>query len=298
MLAFSPTNLLASIIWIPLLTYSWFCIGGLSHELVHDNLGSNPRLTKLVARILGTVVGIPYTVYREVHMRHHAYLNTPQDWEMWPYGDPKASLHFRRIFVWFDVVFSIIATPIIWGRICFSQHSPVTPQIRRTMKIEYLAVAGFWLGLIGIGIWAHATGWFQFRAEHTIFALPPVLATMVNGFRKIMDHVGTSSFDPIHGTRTVVGQSILTKALSFFNFDLAVHGPHHRYPKLDHSLLKQQMTEIVEKSPEQEYKVYSSFFAVCREALYTMIKNPGVGLNAGCTDDLSHLPPDNSVGTA
>jgi fatty acid desaturase len=76
----------------------------------------------------------------------------------------------------------------------------------------------------------------------------------------MMDHVGTSSFDPLHGTRTIVGANPLTKLLSYFNFDLAVHGPHHRYPKLDHSMLKQRMAEITEKNPEQDYPVFSSFF--------------------------------------
>ena len=136
MMNVSPTNAAASLIWIPLLAYAWFCIGGFSHEVVHGNLNLNLRLAKYVARSIGTLLGIPYTVYKEVHMRHHAYLNTPLDWEMWPYGDPKASLGFRRIFVWFDVLFAVVATPIIWGRICFSKESPVSHQIRRTMKWE------------------------------------------------------------------------------------------------------------------------------------------------------------------
>ena len=292
---YSPTNIVASLIWIPLLSYAWFCIGGFSHEVVHGNLNLNPTLEKIIARSIGTLLGIPYTVYREIHMRHHAYLNTPLDWEMWPYGDPKSSLRFRRIFVWFDILFAVIATPIIWGRICFAKDSPVAPRVRRTMKLEYWAIAIFWLGIIGGCIWAHQTSWFLFKPEHIIFALPPLLATIANGFRKMMDHDGTSSFDPLHGTRTIVGRNFITKGLSFFNFDLAVHGVHHRYPKLKHSSLKQRMAEISETFPEQNYRVFPSFFAAFADTVITIIRNPGVGVNAGCTDDLSHLPSQSSA---
>jgi fatty acid desaturase len=292
---FAPTNVLACAIWVPLLTYSWFCIGGFSHETAHGNFRLNKTLGEAIARCIGTLLGIPYTVYREVHMRHHAYLNTPLDWEMWPYSDPAASLRFRRVFLWFDVLLAIVVTPIIWGRICYSPHSPVGPEIRRTMRREYWAVAVFWLGAISTGIWAHRTDRFLFSPEHLIFALPPYLATVCNGFRKMMDHVGTSSFDPLHGTRTIVGANPLTKLLSYFNFDLAVHGPHHRYPKLDHSMLKQRMAEITEKNPEQDYPVFSSFFSAAMHTIRNVAKNPGVGVNSGCIDDISHLPINEPV---
>ena len=295
MMNYSPTDIAASMVWIPLLAYAWFCIGGLTHEIVHGNLSWNRAVQKAIGRLIGTVLGIPYTVYKEVHMRHHAYLNTPIDWEMWPYTDPRASLRFRRIFVWFDIVFAVVATPMIWGRICFSRESPVPAKIRRTMKLEYCGVAAFWLGTIGSGIWIHKTGRFQFEPSHFIFVLPPLLATMANGFRKIMDHVGTRSFDPLQGTRTIIGRSVITKAISFFNFDLTVHGPHHRYPMLESSSLKQRMEEVSKANPEQHYPIYHSFFAAVKDTLVTIIKNPGVGVNVGCTDDLSHLPAQQTV---
>lgn len=289
---YSATNVTAALIAIPVLTYSWFCIGGLSHEIVHHNLPMNNSLAIGIARVIGFVLGIPYTVYREVHMRHHAYLNTPLDWEMWPYSDPNASLTFRRVFVWFDIVFSIVATPVIWGRICFAPNSPVSPKIRRKMKWEYLGVFLFWGSVITVCWWIHHTGRFEFRPEHWIYALPPFLATVCNGFRKMMDHVGTCSFDPLHGTRTIVGKNIITRGLSFFNFDLAIHGPHHRYPKLKHSELETRMAEISETNQSESYPVFPSFLAAFIDTMKAIIRNPGVGLNSGCEDDLGHLPLD------
>lgn len=292
---FSPTDLWASMAWIPLLTFAWFCIGGLSHEIVHGNLKLPGTFGIAIARSIGTVIGIPHSVYREVHMRHHAYLNTPLDWEMWPYGDPNVSLRRRRIFVWLDVVFAIVVTPIVWGRICFSSQSPVDAETRRVMRREYWAVAVFWCSFLATCVWVHRSGLFLFLPEHLIFAVPAVLATMCNGFRKLMDHVGTCSFDPMLGTRTIVGASLMTKVLSYLNFDLAVHGPHHRYPKLDHTQLKTRMMECAAENPDQAYPVYSSFFAAVAHTIRSVAVNPGVGVNAGCTDSLSHLPLEKSV---
>lgn len=289
---FDPTNMAASAVWIPVLAYCWFCIGGLSHEVVHENLAIGQLAGKFAARCIGILIFIPYSVYREVHMRHHAYLNTPLDWEMWPYTDPKVSLRFRRVFVWFDIVLAWLVTPCIWGRICFSRSSPVSPEVRREMKREYLLMAASWVAAICAAVYVHVNQVFVFRWDMLIFAAPPLLATVGNGFRKIMDHVGTASFDPLHGTRTVVGRSLLTRALSFFNFDLAIHGPHHRYPKLDHSRLRGRMEEISTTRSDESFPVFPSFWAAFVDTIKTIVKNPGVGLNAGCTDDLSHLPMD------
>lgn len=289
---FDPTDVWASAVWIPVLAYCWFCIGGLSHEVVHENLPIGNRTGHIAARVIGVLLWIPYSVYREVHMRHHAYLNTPLDWEMWPYTDPKASLRFRRVFVWFDIVLAWIVTPCIWGRICFSRSSPVAAEVRREMKREYLVTALVWVVIIATCVWVHVNGLFLFRWDMLIFAVPPLLATMANGFRKIMDHVGTASFDPLHGTRTIVGQGWVTRALSFFNFDLAIHGPHHRYPKLDHTHLRDRMTEIASSRPDEAFPVFPSFWAAFVDTMKTIVRNPGVGLNAGCQADLSHLPMD------
>ena len=133
---FSPYSVLACAIWIPILTYCWFCIGGLYHELIHHNLPLGRRVNRVLAGIVGTSIGIPYTVYREVHMRHHAYLNTPLDCELWPYSDPGASLNFRRAFAMFDICAGVIATPLIWSRICFSSRSPVNDKTKAKMRRE------------------------------------------------------------------------------------------------------------------------------------------------------------------
>lgn len=290
MTSFSPVSPAACVVWIPVLTYCWFCVGGLSHELIHYNLPLGPRVTRWIARAIGVSVGIPFAVYRELHMRHHAYLNTPLDWELWPYSDPNASLRFRRGFLWFDMLFGTLATPLIGSRICFSAESPVAEEKKREMRMEYFAIAVFWSLVIGAGVWLHVSGRHPFRPQALIFLLPALLAANCNSVRKIMEHVGTCSFDPLKGTRTVVGRGWLTRVLSFFDFDLAVHGPHHRYPKLEHTKLHDRMEQIQQAAPDESLPVFQTFSAALMDTFRTAIRNPGVGVNAGCTDDLSHLP--------
>ena len=94
-----------------------FCWTSALHEAAHQTLFKSRWLSILCGRLLGTLMFTPYSAYREVHIRHHAYLNTPRDWELWPYSDPQASLRFRRAFVWFDLFCGIAAGPLIYGRI-------------------------------------------------------------------------------------------------------------------------------------------------------------------------------------
>ena len=285
-----PTSAVSLLFWVPLLTYCWFCVGGLAHELVHENLMFGPRASRILGTVIGTCIGIPHSVYREVHMRHHAYLNTPLDFELWPYSDPHASLGFRRVFVWFDMLCGSLATPLIWSRICFSAASPVSEQIRSRMRREYALIAVTFSATVALGTWMHLSGRVEFRAETLLFALPPLLAANCNSVRKLMEHIGTSSFDPLLGTRTVVGDRMVTRLLSYFDFDIAVHGPHHRHPNLPHTELKSRMQEIQADHPETAFPVYHSFTSALLATFRTAIRNPAVGVNAGCTDDLSHLP--------
>lgn len=272
--AYSP---IAIAVWVPVLSYCWFCVNGISHELIHENLPVPQRFGRLMARLIGIPIWIPRRVYKEVHMRHHAYLNTPLDFELWPYSDPNASLRFRRAFVWFDVLLGYFATPWIWGRICFSKDSPASVEAKREMRFEYAITAFAWALTVAAGAWLHATGRFAFAWRQLVFALPVVFAANMNSVRKMIEHVGTSSVDPIHGTRTIVGNSLLTRLYQYLSFDLAVHGPHHRYPKLDHRQLANRMHEIQQQRPDENCLVFDSVRAALADTVRSMWKNPAVG---------------------
>lgn len=264
--------------WTFFTSYCLFCWTSCFHETAHQTLCASQRLSIWLGRFLGTMMWVPYTVYRESHIRHHAYLNKPSDWELWPYSDPNTSRTFRRIFVWFDLILGFVMSPYIYGRIYFHPNSPLRdkPDVMRTIRNEYLFMAVWWIVLVSSLCWFGVFGDFV-RA----WLIPHYIAGIWQSIRKFTEHLGMVSYDPMKGTRTVVGESWLTRLCTYLNFDIFVHGPHHRHPRVAHNELRQKMQEYAIKHPEVEYPMFRTYFAAIRDMLPYMIKDPGVGMNRG-----------------
>ena len=264
-------------LWVALVTYSMFCWTSCFHETVHQTLCGSRAISIWLGRILGTLMFVPYTAYRESHIRHHAYLNKPADWELWPYSDPNTSLTFRRIFVWFDLIFGVFMSPAIYGRLYWSKDSPVKdPQIRRKLAYEYIGIVAVWASVI-IGVI------LADRVETFLMAwvLPHYLAGVVQSIRKFTEHLGMRDYDPMLGTRTVIGNNWFTRFCTYLNFDIFVHGPHHRHPRVAHDQLVEKMNDYMNVNPEKDYPVFPTYFHAILHMIPFMLKAPGVGMNRG-----------------
>jgi fatty acid desaturase len=283
------------VLWTCITAYSMFCWTNCFHETAHLTLTKWRSLDISIGRFLGTLMFVPYTVYREAHVRHHAYLNRPQDWELWPYASPTCSRAFRRVFVFFDVWLGFIVAPFILGRIFFNADSPLTrPAVRRAIWLEYLGALLFW-GLVFSRL-AYTSTWLAFV---TVWLVPHMIAGVMQTMRKLTEHLGMASFDPILGTRTVLGKSWITRLSSYFNFDIFIHGAHHRHPRLLHNHLKDKMNEYLLKNPETKYPIYSSYLEATRAMLPYLFKNPAIGVNLGAAPpghvrvaDVTNFPAD------
>jgi len=276
-------------LWVVATGYCWFCLGGSFHEMAHQTLGQHPRISVWGGRIIGTFMIIPYTVYRETHIRHHAYLNSPRDWELWPYSDPGASLWFRRLFVWFDVLLGVASAPIIYGRIGFSRNSPLNARTRRRAYREYAACAAFWGSMVALLVWLSWRGTIDPVKCIPLWVLPLLVAPAFNTLRKLTEHPGMASYDPILGTRTVIGKNLVTRLCSYFNFEIFVHGPHHRYPRTPHGRLVARLDEFRRERPEVVVPLFSSYRTAFLDALPWLLLNPGVGVNVGGGGDYGHI---------
>jgi fatty acid desaturase len=265
------------VFWTIFSAYCMFCWTSCFHETAHQTLTPNRNTSIWLGRILGNAILVPYSVYRESHIRHHAYLNKPHDWELWPYSDPKASLGFRRVFVWFDFFFGIFGALITYGRLFWHKDSPIKdPKLRRVIWCEYAMLVAVW---IGVFVAVHLTDtWSRFVAA---WVIPHFVAGVIQSGRKFTEHLGLSSYDPMLGTRTVVGKSWLTKFTTYLNFDIFIHGPHHRHPRVAHRQLREKMDHYVEKQPELQYPMFRTYWEALKDAIPYMFKNPGVGMNAG-----------------
>ncbi len=264
-------------LWIIFLTYCWFCVGGAFHETIHQTLFKNASVNLWYGRILGWMIGIPYTAYRETHRRHHAYLNTPEDYELWPYSDPTTSLTFRRTFVWVDLVFGVFTAPHIYGRIFFTNDKRLPRKVWWTIFYEYMGQLLYWC-LTGFGLYLllrKSDG--TFRAFDPIWLLPLIFSPMVNTGRKFVEHLGMTSLDPVLGTRTIVNKGFIGRWLAFFNFDIAIHGPHHRYPKARHYELKTKLHEYRTANPELSVPLYDSYLSAFLDVSKSLWKAPQTG---------------------
>jgi len=277
---FHPEHWALRAAWILLGSYCLFNLTSTFHETAHQTMPGLPKsLVILFGHIIATVLLVPYDVYRQSHIRHHAYLNRPDDWELWPYSDPNASIWFRRIFVWLDLFLGFLTAPYTYGRIYFHRNSPIRdPKLRRRIMIEYVVIVLFW-GTI-LTMVAVKGAWTTFLLS---WGIPHCLAGIMQNGRKMTEHLGMSSFDPLQGTRTVVGGNLFSRLCSWMNYDIFVHGPHHRFPLLTHDKLEGRIRQYVDGHPERAYPVYRSYFqAFCAMAPF-LFSRPGVGLNAGAS---------------
>jgi fatty acid desaturase len=263
--------------WTLLTAYLFFCWTSCFHETSHQTLSGSATVDIWLGRFKGTTMFVPYTVYREMHIRHHAYLNMPNDWELWPYSDPATSRTFRRVFVWFDLLFGVIAAPYIVGRVYFNKNSPLkSPEVRRAIRNEYFAILLFW-GMV----WATIAYYNVWTGYLKVWIIPTIIAGIIQTGRKLTEHLGMSSYDPLFGTRTVMGKNWLTRLGAFLNFDIFVHGPHHQHPRMPHNRLAGKLRAYVNSHPGTNYPIYSKYWSAALAMLPSLFKNPGVGMNVG-----------------
>ena len=273
-----PSDALVSRVVMTCFTaYFMFCWTSCFHETAHQTLTRWRWLDILIGRALGTAVYVPYTVYRESHIRHHAYVNRPNDWELWPYSNPNCSRTFRQVFVLFDILFGFVVAPFIYGRLYFHRNSPLkNPEARRAIAFEYGLIVLFW----GFVLYrtASTNSWLHFIQ---VWMIPHLLAGILQTMRKLTEHLGMSSYDPMLGTRTVIGDNWVTRLGSFVNFDIFIHGPHHRHPRLAQNLLRGKMDEYLATNPDTNYPVYTSYWRATAVMLPFLFQNPGIGVNVG-----------------
>jgi fatty acid desaturase len=266
------------VFWMMVTAYFMFCWTSCFHETAHQTLFSSQRLSVALGRVLGWLMFVPYTAYRETHIRHHAYLNKPNDWELWPYSDPKAPRWFRKIFVWCDLLLGVATAPIVYGRIFFHSDSPLKPEARKAIRWEYAGMILFW-GLV-LGVVAYYDRWWTFAL---VWFIPYSVAGIYQNGRKLTEHLGMRSYDPLRGTRTVIGDNFVTRLCTFLNFDIFVHGPHHRHPRVSHDQLEELTLKYVaqQETAANPLPLFPTYFSATRDMLYWFFKEPGVGVNVG-----------------
>ncbi len=260
----------AWILWLTYFQHTWMTI---FHEDVHYALYRAKWHNIMNGMIVGTLLTVPFAVYRHVHIRHHNRMNHPEDWELWPYVDPSKSLGFRRVFMIFDVVLGLWVAPLIYSRIFWSKNSPLKePSQRRRILLEYAIILIFWGAIWGLV--AYTGAWWLFAK---MYLIPAWLSGVVQTFRKFTEHLGLPLGTPMEGARTVIPQDALGKAVAYTSFHITAHGVHHQYPQMPHENLEKALA--VEREAHPDAPVFNSHV----RAFCDMVRHlwhPGIGVNA------------------
>lgn len=253
------------------LAYVQHCWTIIFHEDAHYLLYEARWHNRFNGHIVGTLLLIPFDIFRNVHMRHHAHMNTHEDWELWPYTDPKTSIGFRRVFVFLDVFFGAWVDPYIYNRIFFVKDSPIRdPKLRRKIKIQFLVMGLFWASVLAVvaynGLWTKLL---------IVYVIPVWLTGMLQATRKLIEHLGLPAGDAMAGARTVLAKDWMGRIAGWTSFHIEAHGLHHAYPQMPHNHLEKALELTEHASPD---RIFPSYWRAFLDML-PHLKNPGVGPN-------------------
>lgn len=264
--------------WIVLVTivlaYFQHCWTIIFHEDAHYSLYAARWHNIFNGRIVGTLLLIPFEIFRQVHIRHHARMNTPDDFEQWPYCDPTKSLRFRRVFLVIDILLGAWVAPFIYNRAFFVRNTPMKdPAIRRKVWFEFGIMFVFWS--VTIGLVAYYGAW---RGLVLGYVIPAVVTGWIQTIRKLTEHLGLPAGDPMRGARTVLPQRPMGRWFAWTSFHIESHGLHHKFPQMPHRNLEKAyaLLEDGETAPEV---TFSTYWQAIRDML-PHLRRPGIGVNA------------------
>jgi len=271
-----PVWIVAVILALAYVQHCWTII---FHEDAHYLLYEARWHNRFNGIIVGTLLLIPFDIFRDVHMRHHRAMNTAKDWELWPYADPTKSLRFRRIFVFLDVVFGAWVDPYIYNRIFFVKDSPIKdPKVRRRIKIQFLIMGLFWASVLTLVAY---NGWWTKLL--IVYLIPVWLTGMIQALRKLIEHLGLPAGDAMAGARTILHKDWVGRIAGWTSFHIEAHGLHHAYPQMPHNHLEKAM-ELTENAPAD--RVFPNYWRAFLDML-PHLKNPAIGENLAPAGNVS-----------
>ncbi|MHC5109201.1 MAG: fatty acid desaturase family protein [Planctomycetota bacterium] len=259
-----------AIIWLSYFQHTWMMI---FHADVHYALYEGKWHNIRSGIIVGTFLMVPFSVYQAMHLHHHKHSLDPNDWELWPYCDPRRSLAFRRIFVVLDILLGTFVGLYIYNRIFFVKHSPIHDRkLRRFIWMQYLIILVFWGAIWGVV--AYYNAWWLFAK---IYLIPAWLTGTIQTIRKLTEHLGLPAGPAMFAARTVMPESTVGHAINYTSLGVPGHGVHHRYPKMPMNHLRQAYE--LQSDEVQGAPVFRTHTAAVID-MCRYLFNPGAGVNA------------------
>jgi len=241
------------------------------HEASHGLLRTNRRFNEFDGVLLGIFGFLPFSLYRVVHQRHHMFLSTEKDTELWPFVLTRVPRWARRLAAFLELTVALFYAPFLFLRVFFQPNSPVrSRKVRRRIWTELALTVVTWTAILSaLAVWG---GWKYFI---WIYLVPAMIAANLQSWRKYVEHMGLTGNTVNSSTRSIVPRSWLGHLFAYTLLHEPYHGVHHQNSGLPHRVLPQFTSVLTPKEPG-DLAPFMSY----RQALPDLIRslgNPRVG---------------------
>lgn len=195
------------------------------HDASHDRLHPVHWINEVFGHVVGTISLVPLDVYRHAHARHHAYLSTRQDPEMWPFNVPGTPRALRVLAAAGEIALGIVYSPFLFLRSVL--QGDLAAGESRLIVRGYLLCAVVWGALFAIT--DHYSSWWLLAAT---LVIPMAISGVLQTLNKYTQHMGLHGHTVLGLTRTVVDEHEAAEIVSSTMFYNDYHGTHHRYAKI------------------------------------------------------------------
>lgn len=184
------------------------------HEAIHGVLFANRRVNRWVAVLLGAMMGIPFSGYRVLHLRHHKYLGSK--------GDPDEYRHYTgNVFVqWLRHYIRLIFAPALYPLFLPILAYRHASNIARKHILQELALYLALYALLGVI--------FPLGLLWQLWLFPLLLAGYLTALRGLSQHAMTDMKDPYLASRTIVPSRLVQTLMIHENY----HLEHHLFPEI------------------------------------------------------------------
>lgn len=203
------------------------------HEASHGFLRKSRFLNELDGIIAGTLSFMSFTLYRAAHQKHHLYLATVRDEELWPFVIVTSPKWFRRLIAFIELNMGLLFTPFLFVRIFLRKDTFIkNKKVRRRIWAELFLIVGYWTVVLSTIAWFHVWPYFCW-----VLLAPAVIAGNLQSWRKYIEHVGLSGHTAKSATRSIIADTWSGRVLSLTLLHEPFHAVHHLRAGLPHTEL-------------------------------------------------------------
>jgi fatty acid desaturase len=221
------------------------------HDALHRTLARDRRVNDAVGIVAAAApCGSGFRTTRAQHLRHHRYLNTPQDPDAilhrGPHLDTRKGL-LRHLLEGFTGVYAI--------KLLRRRDEWVSPEVSRKDKRDLVLVQlGLW------GIFARLTAWWTYP----LLWLAP-LTTITSGFvvtRNYVDHALVGDELDEYPDRRVSVDPVAVEGAYVSPYNMNWHAEHHLFPWIPARRLPAAARRLAARSDRPAELVRTSYLGV------------------------------------